>query len=42
MLDCQLFGPEAGAPHAVNVLLHAAAAVLLYAALRRMPGTPWR
>jgi tetratricopeptide (TPR) repeat protein len=41
MLDCQLFGPRPGVHHAVNVLLHAADAVLLYMALRRMTGRRW-
>jgi hypothetical protein len=41
MLDCQLFGPRAGAIHAVNALLHAADAVLLFIVLRRMTGCRW-
>ena len=41
MLDCQIFGPRPGAHHAINALLHAANAVLLFAALRRMTGRRW-
>ena len=36
MLDCQLFGLWAEGHHAVNVLLHAAAAVVLFLVLRQM------
>jgi len=42
MLDCQLFGMNPGAHHATSVVLHALAAALLFAALRRMTGAPWR
>ncbi len=42
MLDCQLFGTNAGGHHLVNVLLHAATAVLLFLVLRRMTGSLWR
>src|SRR5262249_47027267 len=42
MLDCQLFGLDAGPQHGTSVLLHAGAALLLLAALRRMTGAPWR
>src|SRR5262249_54957349 len=42
MLDCELFGLAAGGHHATNVALHAAAAVLLFVALRRMTGDAWR
>jgi hypothetical protein len=41
MLDCQVFGPRPGVVHAVNALLHAADAVLLYVTLRRMTGRRW-
>ena len=47
MLDCQLFpvpagdNGHAGGPHATNVLLHAATAVLLFLLLRRMTGVLW-
>jgi len=42
MLDCQLFGLQAGRHHLVNVLWHAANAVLLFLALRQMTGSLWR
>lgn len=48
MLDCQLFGDkdakygqDAGKHHAMNVLLHAAAAVGLFLVLRQMTGRVW-
>jgi protein O-mannosyl-transferase len=42
MLDYQLFGPNAGDHHLTNVLLQAAAAILLFLALRQMTGFLWR
>jgi len=42
MLDCQLFGLNAGAHHMVNVLFHAANTALLFALLRRLTGAFWR
>jgi len=42
MLDCQLFGPNPGAHHLVNVAFHALNAVLLYLVLGRMTGAWWR
>src|SRR3982074_3275105 len=42
MLDCQLFGLNAGAHHFVNVLLHTIAAVVLFLALNRMTDSRWR
>ncbi len=42
MLDCQLFGLNAGGHHAVNVLWHAANAVLLFLILREMTGRFWQ
>ena len=42
MLDAQLFGDWAGGHHATSVLLHALAAVLLFAALRSLTGSTWR
>jgi hypothetical protein len=42
MLDCQLFGLDAGAHHLTNVLLHSASSVLLFLLLRTMTGTCWR
>jgi len=41
MLDASLFGPDAGAQHFVNVLIHAANAVLLYLLLLRMTWKMW-
>lgn len=38
MLDCQIFGVNAGGPHVVNVLLHTANTILLFLLLRRMAG----
>ena len=38
MLDCQLWGLNAGGHHLTNVLLHAANAVLLFLVLRQMTG----
>ncbi|HXJ90654.1 MAG TPA: tetratricopeptide repeat protein [Candidatus Binatia bacterium] len=40
-LDCQLFGLNAGAQHGVNVLLHAANALLLFWILQRATGRVW-
>jgi len=41
-LDCQLFGLNPLGHHYVNVLLHAANAVLLFLLLRRVTGFDWR
>jgi tetratricopeptide (TPR) repeat protein len=41
MLECQLFGPRPSVTHAVNALLHAASAVLLFSVLLRMTGRRW-
>ena len=41
MLDCELFGLNAGAHHFVNVLFHAANAVLLLLLLFRLTGALW-
>jgi tetratricopeptide (TPR) repeat protein len=41
MLDCQLFGLNAGMHHLVNVLFHTANAVLLLVWLWRMTGMLW-
>jgi tetratricopeptide (TPR) repeat protein len=41
MTDCELFGPNAGAHHLVNVLFHTANAVLLLLLLFRMTGALW-
>jgi hypothetical protein len=42
MLDAQLFGLNAGGFHAVNVILHLGATVLLFLALARMTKQPLR
>jgi Flp pilus assembly protein TadD len=42
MLDCQLFGLDAGGHHLVSVLLHALNSVLLFLALGRLTGSLWR
>ena len=42
MLDCTLFGLRPGWHHLVNAGIHAANAVLLFVALRRMTGAQWR
>jgi protein O-mannosyl-transferase len=42
MLDCQLYGLQAGGHHLTNLLLHGAAAILLFLVLRRMTGFLWR
>lgn len=41
MVDCNLFGLDAGGHHAVNILLHAATSVLLLRLLLRMTGHFW-
>jgi len=41
MLDCELFGLNAGAQHLVNVLLHAANSVLILCVLFRLTGALW-
>ncbi|MEW6270860.1 MAG: tetratricopeptide repeat protein [Thermodesulfobacteriota bacterium] len=42
MLDCHLFGLDAGWHHVTNVALHALATVCLFGALRAMTLSPWR
>ena len=42
MLDCQLFGPNAGAHHLVNLFFHLANTGLLFLVLRWMTGAVWR
>jgi tetratricopeptide (TPR) repeat protein len=42
MLDCQLYGLNAGGHHATNVLLHAVAVLLLFSVLRQMTGALWK
>jgi protein O-mannosyl-transferase len=41
-LDCELFGMNPAGPHYVNVLLHAANAVLLFLLLQSATGFRWR
>jgi len=41
MLDCELFGPNSGALHYVNVLFHTINAVLLLLLLFRLTGALW-
>jgi tetratricopeptide (TPR) repeat protein len=41
MLDCQLFGLQPGAHHAVNLLIHALAVLLLFAFLHRATKAVW-
>jgi protein O-mannosyl-transferase len=42
MLDRQLFGSQSGLHHLTNLLLHAAATLLLFALLKRITGARWR
>jgi Flp pilus assembly protein TadD len=42
MLDCQLYGLDAGGHHLTNVLLHTASVILLFLVLRQMTGFLWR
>src|SRR6266436_473608 len=42
MLDCQLYGLNAGWHHFTNVLLHTLAAILLFLALQQMTGAVWQ
>jgi protein O-mannosyl-transferase len=41
ILDCQLYHLQPGGHHLTSLLLHAAAATLLFLALRRMTGALW-
>jgi Flp pilus assembly protein TadD len=41
MLDCQLFGPDPGWFHLVNVFLHLANTLLLFAVLKKMTSSLW-
>jgi protein O-mannosyl-transferase len=41
MLDCQLFGPTPGLMHLMNLLLHLANTLLLFAVLKKMTGSLW-
>ena len=42
MLDCQIYGLNAGGHHLTSILLHTATAVLLFLVLRRMSASLWR
>lgn len=42
MLDCQLWGPDAGGHHLTNVFFHTVNAVLLFLVLGNMTGATWR
>ncbi len=42
MLDCELYGLDAGGHHLTNVLLHAGTAIALFLVLFRMTGSLWR
>ena len=42
MVDCQFYGLRPGGHHFTNVLLHMAAVIFLFLALRRMTGAVWR
>ena len=42
MLDCQLYGLNAGGHHATNVILHTIAVLLLFWVLQGMTGAVWR
>ncbi|MCX5834347.1 MAG: tetratricopeptide repeat protein [Deltaproteobacteria bacterium] len=41
MLDCELYGLKAGGHHWTNILIHAAASVLLFLVLNAMTGFLW-
>ena len=42
MLDCGLYGLNAGGHHATNAVLHTIAALLLFGVLRQMTGALWK
>ncbi|MGB9476139.1 MAG: tetratricopeptide repeat protein [Candidatus Udaeobacter sp.] len=42
ILDCQLYGLNAGGHHATNVILHVIAVLLLFRVLQQMTGAVWR
>jgi hypothetical protein len=42
LADVSLFGFDPGPPHVINLVLHAATTLLLFAVLRRMTGAPGR
>ncbi len=41
MLDCQLYGLKPAGHHLTNLILHTAAAIVLFLSLRRMTGKVW-
>jgi tetratricopeptide (TPR) repeat protein len=41
MLDCQLYGLQPSGHHLTNILMHAAAAILLFVALKKLTGDFW-
>lgn len=42
MLDCRIYGLNAGGHHATNVVLHTIAVLLLFRVLRRITGAFWK
>src|SRR4029453_8216738 len=42
MLDCQLYGLNAGGHHCHNIILHTIAVLLLFGLLRQMTGAVWK
>ncbi len=42
MIDCQLFGLDAGGHHIINLLLHTVTGTLLFLFLNRVTGAMWR
>src|SRR5437870_3399635 len=42
MLDCQLYGLNAGGHHATNIILHTIAVLLLFQVLRQMTDAVWK
>ena len=42
MLDCEIYGLNAGGHHFTNVLFHTANTLLLFSLLRRLTGAVWR
>src|SRR6267378_1352935 len=42
MVDCQLYGLNAGGHHATNIILHIIAVLLLFRVLRQMTGAVWK
>ena len=42
MLDCQLFGLNAGGHHLTNVILHTISVLLLFLVLKQMTGARWQ